>query len=397
MMKSEEEVKVTFLGDITCDRPMLKAARRADGSFNFLDSFSSVSSYLRESDLVVGNLETVFGGKTLGYNPGPVTYNCPDDLAEALKMCGITVLTTANNHCLDCGSSGINRTINVLDQVGLEHTGTWPAGKPISKRYLVLSVGGINISVVSYADSVNSRANGTVHNENELLQVNVLRDYSLTGVKAKLKNLAKQFLPMERMKAASAERKRSKDIKLIRVYSDDYDVEERDKKKIETAIECLKAARKESDFVILCVHCGGQFNEEPGKHSRQLHEAFAPYADVIIGNHAHVVQPIEVRDDLIDAYCLGGLNISPSADYINPICQPEHSVGLNLYLKKDAFGNVEVSRKTFTVFRAAEDKDAYVRVNVAGEAEFTPGSDAETVYRRFCGREYADYSEEFEL
>ncbi len=64
------EIKLSFLGDITCDRPMLKASKQSDGAFDFESSLRALKSVLADSDYVVGNLETVCAGAEFGYNPG---------------------------------------------------------------------------------------------------------------------------------------------------------------------------------------------------------------------------------------------------------------------------------------------------------------------------------------
>lgn len=73
------EIKLSFLGDITCDRPMLKAAKHSDGTFDFEPSLRALKTVLADSDYVVGNLETVCAGAENGYNPGALTYNSPED------------------------------------------------------------------------------------------------------------------------------------------------------------------------------------------------------------------------------------------------------------------------------------------------------------------------------
>ena len=53
------------------------------------------------------------------------TFNAPEVLGQNLKDIGVDVLTTANNHCMDKGYSGLVSTLDELDKVGLSHTGTY--------------------------------------------------------------------------------------------------------------------------------------------------------------------------------------------------------------------------------------------------------------------------------
>ena len=71
MNKSMHEIKngqvvISFLGDLTCDRPMLRAAKQKDGRFDFDQSLAGLKPLLEDSDYVVGNLETVCAGEKLG-------------------------------------------------------------------------------------------------------------------------------------------------------------------------------------------------------------------------------------------------------------------------------------------------------------------------------------------
>lgn len=390
-------IKITFLGDITCDRPMIAAAKLSNGEYDFSKSFRHLKEQFQNSDCVVGNLETVFAGEKLGYNPGPITYNCPDAMAAAIKDAGITLLTTANNHCLDCGSLGIDRTIEILDELGIAHTGTWKSDESGHKRYLIQNIKGFRISFVAFADNINSNKDGTVHSARELRQVNTVRDYACKNISEKIKNAAKKILPMEAAKEWKAARMRKKGIRLVESYTDNYSVRVQDKKEIQEAIACLKDARENSDFVILCLHCGGQFNGEPGEHSIQLHDILSPYADVLIGNHSHVVQRLEHSTEQIRAYSLGGLNMSPSADYVYKVFEPDYSVGLNIYLSKDMAGNVKIANKSFFIFHAEEDEEAYVSIHSVTEPEDADNPDVRAVYKRFSGKEFVEAQKEYKL
>lgn len=103
--------KITFLGDITCDRPLLESSRSAEGKYNFKEVFSEVKPFLAQSDYVIANLETVCAGSSNDFKNEFLLYNSPDQLIEAIKDGGINCVTTANNHCLDQGITGLKRTL----------------------------------------------------------------------------------------------------------------------------------------------------------------------------------------------------------------------------------------------------------------------------------------------
>lgn len=398
------EIKLSFLGDITCDRPMLKAAKHSDGTFDFEPSLRALKTVLADSDYVVGNLETVCAGAKKGYNPGALTYNSPDELLHALKSAGISMVTTANNHCLDCGSAGLRRTIELLDELQIDHTGTYKTNAPIQERYLIREIAGIRVAFVSLTDCMNNRANGAVHPKKEWVLVNQLRSYRASSFGNILKDLLKYALPMEWIKELKASKNRKKGVKLVKARTDNESINSRDMPQIDWAIDLLKSARRESDFVVACVHCGGQFNAEPGTHSVQLYDMLEPYADVIIGNHPHVIQRIEFKDGKVRAYSLGSLNMSPSADYVSLEYAPDYSMLLNLYLKKDMDGKAGISRITSSILYAEEDDTAYVSVHPVDNDYYyrkIKGSPEEErmnfVVRRFYEKAFEGYLEEYTL
>lgn len=107
--KEEEPVDITFslaaIGDIMCHNTQYQDALNTDtNEYDFSYVFDDIEIYTKVSDLCVGNLETTFAGQERGYSSYP-TFNTPDNLAFNLKKLGLDVLTTANNHSLDTGST----------------------------------------------------------------------------------------------------------------------------------------------------------------------------------------------------------------------------------------------------------------------------------------------------
>ena len=83
-----------------------------------------IKKYVENADIAIGNLETTFAGNKRGYSSYP-TFNTPEAMALDLKELGIDVLSTTNNHSLDKGYSGLESTIDELNKVGINHTGTY--------------------------------------------------------------------------------------------------------------------------------------------------------------------------------------------------------------------------------------------------------------------------------
>jgi len=117
-------VKISLGGDIQCKGVQTAAMRRKYGGLRFDEYLGAIAPLLRDSDYVIANLETpVCPSQPL--NESGVRFNAPVELLDAIKAAGINFVSTANNHCLDCGAEGVRETIHALDAAGLQHAGTY--------------------------------------------------------------------------------------------------------------------------------------------------------------------------------------------------------------------------------------------------------------------------------
>jgi poly-gamma-glutamate capsule biosynthesis protein CapA/YwtB (metallophosphatase superfamily) len=223
------EVRIVATGDIMAHMGNIKAAQKVDG-YDFAKFFSQeVIDLLSSGDLVIGNLETRFAGAKRGYTGYPA-FNAPDELARDLKKIGFNFLTTANNHTLDRGVSGIVQTNHVLSEYGFAHTGSY-SNLSESSSITVKSINGIKIAVLAYT-------------------------YGTNGIK----------LPK----------------------GSEFMVNYLDKDKLFRDIELAKLM---SDFIVVCVHWGEEYAFKQNSHQTQLaQKMFKAGVGLIIGHHPHVVQ-----------------------------------------------------------------------------------------------------------
>lgn len=68
------------------------------------------------------------------------SFNTPDRFVCSMKSAGIDYVSTANNHCLDRGTEGLIRTLDLLDQYGIKHFGTYRS-KEERTSYELLELG----------------------------------------------------------------------------------------------------------------------------------------------------------------------------------------------------------------------------------------------------------------
>lgn len=226
---------LTGLGDAMCHNTQYKDAF-ANGTYDFNYVFENVKDVMSKDNLTIGNLETTFAGPEVGYSGYP-TFNTPDAMGEALKNAGVDVLSTANNHCLDKGYKGLSRTLDVLDQLGIDHAGTSRTLEEQAK-VLIKDVNGIKVAILSFT-------------------------YGTNGINP----------PSDK----------------------GYCVNYIDKNFIKGRIDAAKA--EGAEVVIACMHWGIEYQTKPSAEQIDMADfLFKSGADIILGNHAHVIEPFEKRE-----------------------------------------------------------------------------------------------------
>lgn len=347
-------IRLSFVGDIACDRLLMKAARQGS-SYDFSRVFQTKQVF-SDSDLVIGNLETFFSGKDSGNKV--YQYWAPDSFCDALKDAGFDILGTANNHCMDGGVEGLKRTLKILDQRGIAHTGTF-SDDP-EKRYLVVDVNGIKIAFVSLA-----------HNLNTVYESSVCEDVSryVNTLGFKKRNYSKNPLMRWWQTSLSIKLGRVKN-KLrfgttITAFTDQLTpgrINPDWLRKIDAQIE---RARSEADILVALVHVGGQFNVEPGTFSQFVVEHLRQKgADVIAAHHPHCLQRMGRLGDTYVAYSLGAFCISPSADYLCKESLPEYGAAWHIDIDEETRS---VKRASVSILKSIEDADHYIHVIEAEE------------------------------
>ena len=149
-----QTIQLTTVGDIMMHEPQISSGYDVKTkNYNYEYMYQEVAPYLKEGDLTIGNLELTLAGEAKKYTGYP-QFNAPDAVADALKAAGFDVLTTANNHSLDRRFEGVKRTIDVLDERGLLHTGTYRTQEE-SKEILIQEVKGTKIAFLAYTYGTN--------------------------------------------------------------------------------------------------------------------------------------------------------------------------------------------------------------------------------------------------
>lgn len=290
--KSEKKQPVTFtmtaLGDSLCHNTQYwDAYNSQNDEYDFSYVYEDIKGYTTSADITVGSLETTFAGKERGYSNYP-TFNTPDSLAKALKDIGLDVVSLAGNHALDYGYTGLCRTIDVFDNVGISHLGTYKTEEE-QKQVLVKDVKGVKIAFINYT-------------------------YGTNGI----------ALPSGK----------------------EYCVNIIDKDAIKKQI--LEAKNQNVDMIVACMHWGTEYKTSSNDEQEELAEfLFKNGVDVILGNHPHVLENMEkktitlddgTQKDVFVVYALGNF----TADQRDEITRD--SAILNLTITRNEDGKISIDK-----------------------------------------------------
>ena len=293
-------INMAFTGDIMCHNTIYKDAYNSENaSYNFSYIFDEIKYNIQTADISVGNLETTFSGSSNRYSSYP-KFNTPESLAFNLKKLGFDVLTAANNHCLDYGYSGLESTINYLDEADIAHTGTFKSEEDQNK-ILIQNVKGINIAFLSFTYGTNGNS-----------------------------------IPSDKS----------------------YCVNIIDKDLIQKQITLAK--NHNPDLICVSMHWGTEYQTSPNDEQTDLtNYLFENGVDIIIGNHPHVLQPMEKREvtlsdgttkDGFVVYSLGNFLADQSKKY------SRSSAILNLNITKNEDGKISINTAKYTPIYIFKDK-----------------------------------------
>ncbi|WP_405616500.1 CapA family protein [Streptomyces sp. NBC_01508] len=207
---------------------------------------AGVKPVVSKADLAICHFEPVVAGPKGPFRSFP-DFLVPPQITTAIKETGYDTCSTASNHTLDDGVGGVNRTLGALDAAGLKHTGSARSAAEGAKP-LIVDVKGVRVAQLSYAFGFNGR--------------------EIPADKPWITN------PNSFDAIASAE----------------------------------KAARKAgAEAVILSIHWGREHHPDPSASQLKLGRRIAKETgiDLVIGHHAHVVQPMEKVAGTWIAYGLG--------------------------------------------------------------------------------------------
>lgn len=238
-------LRIAASGDFLIHQPIWdRALALGHGRYDFRPLFRRIRPIVRGADLAICHVETpLVPGSPHGY---PV-FRTPPALARAIHHTGWDVCSTASNHTVDAGQAGVDSTLRALDRFGLRHHGSASSARG-ARRIPIVRRKGVGIALLSYTQVTNGIPSPHPWSLNMADAPRILRD-------------------------------------------------------------ARRARRAGARVVIVGLHWGDEFVAAPSSAQRALAERLtrSPAITAIVGQHVHVVQPIERVHGKVVVYGEGNL------------------------------------------------------------------------------------------
>ncbi len=264
---------IAATGDLLVHESVALSAATGDGTWDFRPLFGPVAPVLREADLAVCHVESPLSPDDTDLSYYPV-FNVPNELADAIADAGYDTCSLASNHSLDTGETGVRGTLEALDRVGVAHHGMARSADERADPNLI-EVAGVTVAHLSYAYGFN------------------------TGP-----------LPADAPWLAN----------LIEVST--------------IAADAAAARHAGAEFVVVSLHWGTQYQTELDELQRSIGPRVVALdeVDLVLGHHAHVVQPVTELDGEFIVNGLGNFLSNQSPESC-PGCPPATQDGVVVRLR----------------------------------------------------------------
>ncbi len=248
---SAEEVTLSFGGDILFDPSysvMAKLLQRKNGLY---DSISAeLLEEMKSADILMLNNEFPYSDRGTPTPEKQFTFRARPESASLLDDMGVDIVSLANNHAYDYGEAALLDSLDILKDVGMPYVGAGrnleEAAKPVYFIINDIKIAYLSATQIERLDNPDTK--GATDNS-----AGVFRCWNPEGL-----------------------------------------------------LEAVKAAKENSDFVVVYIHWGTENTEQ--LDPAQLDQApriVEAGADLIIGDHPHCLQPIQYVDGVPVVYSLG--------------------------------------------------------------------------------------------
>jgi poly-gamma-glutamate synthesis protein (capsule biosynthesis protein) len=204
-----------------------------------------VAQLLSSADIAFANLESPFSDRGRLVDKGMV-FKAEPEMIQALQRAGIDVVSTANNHARDCGRYGVEYTVDWLQQHGIAAVGTGPTAEA-ARRGTVLERNGVRFGFLAYTYDQSNGNHADLDDRVAMMHAGQVGDD-------------------------------------------------------------VKSMLERADAVIVSMHAGFEYQRRPNTQQQKFAQAAIDAgANVVVGHHPHVTQPVESYANGLIFYSLGNL------------------------------------------------------------------------------------------
>ena len=227
-------VTLAFTGDVLIHQQLWRRAAGYGDPYDFGPMFAPVAPILQGVDVAICHLEVPLSADNRHLSGYP-TFNAPRQVADGLAAAGYDGCSTASNHSIDQGVAGILSTLGVLEEAGLQQAGM--------------------------AATAEEAGTATLYSTETATVAHLSATWWLNGLRLPDdKPWLVQMLDVDSLLAQAA-----------------------------------AARRAGAEVVVVSMHCCLEYESTPTPYQREVARALlaSPDIDLVIGHHAHVVQPAE--------------------------------------------------------------------------------------------------------
>jgi poly-gamma-glutamate capsule biosynthesis protein CapA/YwtB (metallophosphatase superfamily) len=228
------------------------AAETGNGVLDFTPQLANIAPIVSDADLAICHLEVPLAPADGPYEGYP-TFSGPPQVVSALDAIGYDACSTASNHTFDQGAEGVTRTLDALDAAGIAHAGSARTPSEAEQTAMVdveTTEGPVKVGLLSYTYGFN----GIPYPASETFWANEIDEQEILA-------------------------------------------------------DAAMARQRGAEVVVVALHWGTEYDHDPNSQQAEVAPRLiaAPDIDLLLGHHAHVVQPIENIGGKWVVYGMGNL------------------------------------------------------------------------------------------
>lgn len=243
----ERDITLMAIGDNLMHMGIVRTGKMQDGTYDYSFLFQGISDFLEIADIKIVNQETILGGNELGFSGFP-HFNSPTEVGDGIAAAGFNVVLHASNHSADQSLEGLQNCVSFWKNYPeVLMTGIYETAEEEHELPL-LTIDDVTFAVLNYTYSPNL----------ETIPSNI---------RGRLEILCNWDKDTGRIDMTTINPK---------VLTD------------------IEKAKQLADVVIVCPHWGTEYATKPSRYQKEFAQQMTQAgADLIIGTHPHVVQPVE--------------------------------------------------------------------------------------------------------